>query len=215
MNHLNDKYKPNLDAMLNERYYLKSIEAKGARIKYLPSNLGQEFSNYKKCLKDTLASNVLTINGEVFTQEFFIDEYNYYFINWCIPTAKRLILENHLKPVKIDLTGIIKQVRKNEINQDYLPIALKNEQPIIIAYYPMCPKPSVVIDGNHRVLAKSNAGKSTIYTYDLSPHIHLQAMTSDLDRLLYKIHHNLMCIGESIAGYLSAADLKRKLFIIC
>ena len=171
--------------------------------------------NYKKCIKNTLASNVLTINGEVFTQEFFIDEYNYYFINWCIPTAKRLILENQLKPVKIDLKGIIDQVRKNEIDQKYLPIALKNEQPIIIAYYPMCPQPSVVIDGNHRVLAKSEAGEFTINAFDLSPHIHLQAMTSDLDRLLYKIHHNLTSIGESIAGYLSAADLKRKLFTIC
>lgn len=214
MNHLNDKYSPNLDAMLNERYYLKSIEAKGARIKYIPTYLGQEFSNYKKCIKDTIASNVLTINGEVFTQEFFIDEYNYYFINWCIPTAKKLILENELKPVKIDFKGIIDQVRRNEIDQNYLPIALKNEQPIIIAYYPMCPQPSVVIDGNHRVLAKYDAGEKTINTFDLPPHIHLQAMTSELDRLLYKIHHNLSCIAESIAGNLPAKDVKRKLFTI-
>lgn len=211
---MNAKYNPNLDAILNERYYLKSIQAKGARIKYRPSNLGQEFSNYKKCIKDTIASNVVTIHGEVFTQEFFIDEYNYYFINWCIPTAKKLILENHLKPEEIEIKDIIDQVRRNEIDQKYLPIALKNEQPIIIAYYPACPQPKVVIDGNHRVLAKYDAGIRTINTFDLSPHIHLLAMTSDLDRLLYKIHHNLTSIGESIAGYLTTEELKRKLFTI-
>ena len=212
---MNDKYNPNLDAILNERYYLKALESKCAPIKYIPSNLGDEFSRYKKCIKDTLTSNVLTINGEVFTQEFFIDEYNYYFINWCIPTAKKLILENHLKAEEIELKGIIDQVRRNEIEQSYLPIALKNEQPIIIAYYPPCPKPRVVIDGNHRVLAKYDAGLEKIKAFDLSPHIHLLAMTSDLDRLLYKIHHNLTWLGESIVGRLSAEDLQRKLFAIC
>ena len=212
---MNANYNPNLDAILNECYYLKSIEARGARIKYIPSNLGQEFSNYKKCVKDTLATNVLTINGEVFNQEFFIDEYNYYFINWCIPTAKRLILENQLKPEDIDLKGIIDQVRRNEIDQNYLPFALKNEQPIIVAYYPLCPQTKVVIDGNHRVLSKYDAGEQTIKAFDLFPHIHLQAMTSNLDRLLYKIHHNLTWLGESIAGHLSAEDLQRKLFTIC
>src|SRR5699024_12205037 len=101
---------PDLDKILNKSYFLNFIQSKGFSIKTVPSNLDQVFSYYKKCINDTFSSNVIMLKGETFTQEFFLDENNNYFINWCIPTAKKLIKCNKLKPVQLNLDNIINQV---------------------------------------------------------------------------------------------------------
>lgn len=199
-----------IDEFLETDHYLSMIKAKGYEIKNIPSNLDELFRHYRECIENAKRNDVTYIRGETFSQEFVLDQNNNYCISWCIETAKDLIKEYKLKTETLKIKKLIGQINKKDINQSYLPTALKNDEPIIIAYYNSSPDPYVVIDGNHRVAAKMQL-QNDIEAYVLSPNIHRQAMVSELDQLLFAIHYNLSWIGDFIVGLISFDEMTQKI----
>ena len=60
--------------------------------------------------------------------------------------------------------------------------------------YPMCLPNIIIVDGNHRVMAKFRAGQKTIPAYVFEPHHHLETMLYNVHRTFFKVHYNLLQI---------------------
>lgn len=202
---------PGVLKSLDKEYYLRSIEGKGFEVKNIPTNLDEVLNHYRECLKETYNKNVYLVKGETFTQEFVLDDEISYNISWNISTAKELIKDYKIQSTTFDVKELYEQVKKKDISNVYLKKAIRNKEPIIIAYYPTSPQPYVVIDGNHRVAANYQAGKKNIKAYVLKPSLHLQAMASEFDRLVYGIYFNLAWIGDFIIGEITFEQMVDRL----
>lgn len=202
---------PGVLKSLEKDYYLRSIRAKGFKIKNLPNNLEDVLKHYRDCLKEAYNTNICLVKGETFTQEFVLDDGISYNISWNITIAKKLIENSKTKVTSFSVEELYEQVKKKEIDLQHLSKAITNKEPIIIAYYPSSPQPNVVIDGNHRVAANYRAGIKEIDTYVLNPNEHLQAMTSEFDRLLFGIYFNLAWIGDFIIDEITFEQMVERL----
>lgn len=92
--------------------------------------------------------------------------------------------------------------------------ALNNYAPIITASYPPLTTKNkfLIIDGNHRVISKHEAGQTEISGYLLSSDQHLPAMVRSIHRTLYKIHFNYYTIASYIGGIITEEELNESLY---
>ncbi|MCM3574716.1 hypothetical protein M3172_16080 [Mesobacillus subterraneus] len=116
---------PGVLKSLDKGYYLRSIEEKGFEVKNLPTNLDEVLNHYRKCLRETFNKNVYLVKGETFTQEFVLDDEFSYNISWDISTAKELIKENKIKASTFDVGELFEQVKKKDIDNEYLTKAIR------------------------------------------------------------------------------------------
>lgn len=169
--------------------------------------LKHEISKYKQIIRNSNREIALHISKESLFDERIeyyeqtVDLYggSYYTITWNIGLAKNIAKKHYPQNPNMEfyLPTIAKFVDADTLDKAYFHQALQNNEPIIAAYHPGVDPPFVIIDGNHRVMSKVNAGEKYISGYLLKPTMHLECMASTLDQALYIMHHNLVnCIRE-------------------
>ena len=177
-------------------------------------DLAMTLVTYRQKLKKSYAFPVFFSNEEQYTERIVIDDEKFYFVTWSIPAANRVIEKDNPSLCKFCLKEIVDIVDQRCINKSHLSKALNNHAPIIAASYPPLTTKNkfLIIDGNHRVISKYEAGQTVIPGYLLSPDQHLQAMVRSVHRTLYKIHYNYFTIASYIGGIITEEELNKSLF---
>lgn len=153
--------------------------------------------DYERQLKEISVKRNISMKRheeQFYTQNFYLNDDSFYSIIWSVERAKEIAIENYKEGpnMKFFVPTVYHSVRKEDINIPYLDIALDNNEPVIIGYHSAISKPNIiVIDGNHRIVSRAQAGISYVQGYFLTPKMHIECMLTNLDQLLYKIHHNL------------------------
>jgi len=179
-------------------------------------NLPKVLLSYKHKVKKTFVFTDIFNREEHYTEKVVIDDKNFYFITWNIPAVKRIIERDNPTLSIFSLKEIVDMVDRRCINKSHLSKALNNEAPIIAASYPplMTQNKLLIIDGNHRVISKYEAGQTVIPGYLLSPDQHIQAMVRSVHRTLYKIHYNYFMIASYIGGIITEEELNESLYVL-
>jgi len=155
-----------------------------------------DYERQLKELKITMNHDVNNVKDEdqYYQQLFQLPMDSFYIIDWNVEQALKTATKYYKNGpnMKFNVPIVYDAVRKDAIVQSYLDEASRNNNPIILGYHPGITHPNIiVIDGNHRVASRARQGVNDIYGYFLSPKMHLECMMTNLDQLLYKIHHNL------------------------
>ncbi|MDP1509358.1 hypothetical protein L8C07_01050 [Paenibacillus sp. CMAA1739] len=154
------------------------------------------FDDYRRRLDElkTEQEEPLTDNTEHYMQIIHLTKKSYYTITWNIETLKKVAQRNFPEKPNMNfyLPNLSKCVKKSGIEEKRIPVALNNMEPIIVGYMSGIQDiPFIIIDGNHRVISKHSKGQEYFHGYLLKPEMHVEAMATNLDKLLYKIHHNI------------------------
>lgn len=128
---------------------------------------------------------------QCYTRTFELPEKSYYDITWSIPKLEKAIATYNLPLTTLCLDTLAPLVDQANIVPNHLEKALKNNSPVLVVRYPVASPSICLVDGNHRVIAKHKAGQTTIQGYLLEPEHHLEAMTYNVYRTLFKVHYNL------------------------
>lgn len=212
--------------MSNKKYKLKDLfdsEFMNTALNlysFMPKNnypeLQQVLTTYKNKLKRTPRHSGKLKFGETFTQKIFYNNENFYLVSWSIPKVNKVIAKYEISLCRFALKEIISVVDHAGINKSHLEFARKNNSPIFIASYPPIKNKDkfLIIDGNHRVTSKYENGQETIPGYWLKPEQHIQAMRSELDRILFKIHSNYYMIASYLGGLISKKELDESLYLL-
>lgn len=162
-------------------------------------NLSQELNNYRKQLWSDIENvkeeakeikDAMKPKEQIYSQVFHAYESSYK-IEWSIHKAKEIIKKHDIKRQELSLETLIPAVDQSNIIESYLPQVANSKEPVIIAHYPLTDLSNCIIDGNHRIIAKYQAGETAISAYILEPKHHLQAMLFNLYRNFYKVHNNI------------------------
>ncbi|WP_420572936.1 hypothetical protein [Kordia sp.] len=148
-------------------------------------------SQYNKLINNKLSSNINLI------EEFYLNVFTginneSYDISWSIPKAEKLIKDNKISSVDINISHLYSDVNNLEQQklQHYQNIDVDLFEPIIVSYYEPIKK-LIVIDGNHRVYWSNVKGKKNIKAFILSPFSNPEIM-NEKNFQLYVFHHNLV-----------------------
>lgn len=190
----------------------------GIRIVQEPANFNEIIHHYDQLLKDVSRTSIwedyinidseiefIALHGQLYTQTMNMADDDFYTIMWDIRKTESIINRDIIKPTILPLEELFidAKPRHHELTRDYLAVSLKNNAPIIAAWFPMVESRShvVVIDGNHRVYSKYKAGQQQIPAYILNPNQHTEAMIGDIHRYLFAVFNNITWIFEYMAGY--------------
>jgi len=152
----------------------------------------------------------ITPQDQCYTQTFELHEKSNYDITWSIPNLKKAVSTYNLQPTTLSLDTLAPIVDQSNIVSSHLNKALGNEDPILVVRYPMVLPNLCIVDGNHRVIAKHNAGQTTIQVYLFEPQHHLEAMNYSVHRTLFKVHYNL----NEIVKYMSCLNPAEKIELL-
>lgn len=147
---------------------------------------------------------------QCYTRTFELPEKSSYDITWSIPKLERAINTYNLPLTTLSLDTLAPLVDQTNIVPSHLEKALKNDNPVLVVRYPVSSPSICLVDGNHRVIAKHRAGQSTIQGYLLEPEHHLEAMTYDVYRTLFKVHYNL----SKIIKYMNLENLTENINLL-
>ncbi|PKM47985.1 MAG: hypothetical protein CVV03_01080 [Firmicutes bacterium HGW-Firmicutes-8] len=205
-----------LSSLFDSRFMDEALEIYGWSRENSFTDLPKILLSYKHKVKRTFVFTDIFNKEEHYTEKVVIGDKNFYFVTWNIPTAKQII-ERDNPPLSIfSLKEIVDIVDRRCINESHLSKALNNDAPIIAASYPplMTQNKFLIIDGNHRVISKYEAGQTVIPGYLLSPDQHIQAMVRSVHRTLYKIHYNYFMIASYIGGIITEEELNESLYVL-
>ncbi|PKM47984.1 MAG: hypothetical protein CVV03_01075 [Firmicutes bacterium HGW-Firmicutes-8] len=203
-----------LSSLFDSRFMDEALEIYGwSRENNFPE-LPKILMGYKHKVKRTFGFTDIFNREEHYTEKIVISDRNFYFVTWNIPTAKQIIERDEPPLGEFCLKEIVDIVDLKCINESHLGKALNNEAPIITASYPPLTTKNkfLIIDGNHRVISKYEAGQTVIPGYLLSPDQHIQAMVRSVHRTLYKIHYNYFMIASYIGGVIGEQELRESLY---
>ena len=190
-----------------------ALEIYGLTEKVKYPDLQLVLQEYKNKLKKTPKFSRLWNFGQTYREKIEIDAQNFYVVSWSVTAAKKVIKKHAPHLSKFQLDEIIQLVNPNYINKSHLAVAYNNNSPIFVAAYPQAVNNKlVIIDGNHRVTVKHQHGLQEIPGYLLEPHQHLQAMVSETQRTLFKIHFNYYQLAAYIGGVISQKELEDTLY---
>lgn len=162
----------------------------------------KEIEKYRRLLAEQRNEYHLAGYIETYRRIIHLGKFGHYEVGWKVPLVEELI-NRYQPPLHYCFVNqLIGIVDKENINYDHIRRTPANaENPIYLAQYPPLDVPSIIIDGNHRVVRKYEENpRQPIILLSLPPEIHLQAMAGDLFRLLYKIHYNLQIMIFYIYG---------------
>jgi hypothetical protein len=171
--------------LINEtKYVSQSVERHFKRSYDL--FIDDKYNSYKR-------GNSLS-NTEIYERQMFLlnDGGGEFFIKWDINKAMKLIKEENLKKVQFSIDKM--NIAEEEIEEDHLKIAIHNKKPgIVISYAPYkegSPYYHYLVDGNHRIIAKSRADKSftNAMVFLLSDLQTFKALHHPYDESLFLIH---------------------------
>lgn len=80
--------------------------------------------------------------------------------------------------------------------------------------FPWLTPPLILIDGNHRVIAKANRGETTVPAYILQPQQLVDTIGSEYIRKIAIMHHNVYGMLNYMAGNMSEEGFKNGLLTI-
>lgn len=203
-----------VDTLFDSSYVDKAIESAGLTKAREYPELSSLLGRYQKKLKKSLAYSFPFSYGETYSQCVRIDENNYYQMGWNIASAKKTVKRDRVPVSGVALKDLVNVVDQQYINRSHLEVALQNNAPIIVALYPpLNTEPRIfIIDGNHRVMAKFEAGQDEISAYVLSPEQHMKALIGEGYKVLYKIHHNYCLIVRYMGGEVTTEELAQSLY---
>ena len=102
----------------------------------------------------------------------------------------------------------------NEIDPTHVEEVALNNEPVIVGLFPCLTLPLVLIDGNHRVLAKAMKGDITVKAYLLQPQQLVDTIGSEYIRKIAIMHYNVFGMLNYMAGNLSEEAFKNGLLVV-
>jgi hypothetical protein len=197
--------------------FKKTVERWGFPIQQSYPELEQILKNYQFKYKHAIRAPIPLAfgqRGQVYSAQVALNEQHSYQVIWSVVAANRVIEKVNLPIVTVTLAEIVARVDQEGIRVNYLPKALKNDRPIILANYPQLrEEPKLfIIDGNHRVIGRFKESIAKIPAYVLTPEQHLKAMTRERYRVLYKIHFNCLMIVRCMGGQVSYQEASSNLY---
>jgi hypothetical protein len=157
------------------------------------------------------------IEGERYSRDHILPDQTIINFVWTIPVLEDLIIKNKLHPIKRKIGPLVEWIDFPGLVQDRLQTALTNEKPVyVIDYAPS--NLEILIDGNHRVASRYLISKNPnrqIASYLIPAKIHVKALSSDFQRVMFKVLSNMGRINiyvDSITN--SGKGKKPQLFII-
>ena len=145
---------------------------------------------------------------EYFDKQFYITDDSYYKVVWFIDKLKQQIKEYGIKPVDTPTSLLAWASSTNDIDPAYAKEVINNDEPVIAGLFPCITPPVVLIDGNHRVIAKAMKGEQTIKAYVLQPQQLVDTIDSEYIRKIAIMHHNVIGMLNYMAGNLSEKAFK-------
>lgn len=192
-----------LNDLFSAEYVYDYVIKQGHEIKNTIPNLQNILDIYREKLRtaDTgIEFPTSLLEKEIYTKEVYIDNNNYYEITWDIEKTKDIISSYNIPVSLVKTTQAYNLTQKNEIDEKRLVHAQKNNKPVIIAETPNMKPNFILIDGNHRVVAKHKLGLELIEAYVLQPGFHISGMINDLSRVLFVIHYDIWLFESYLAG---------------
>lgn len=158
--------------------------------------LASEIENYKILINNTPEGNwdlgrhnfELPINTGV--------QMDYYTLVWNIDKISDQNWDTKIQSIPTEANRIFSC--PSRLNQDKLRYFLtlpKINKPIVLAFH-LPNRQWLVIDGNHRYHTAKLRNEKTIEAILLAPHEHIQYMSGDLFRNLYRVHHNMQIFQD-------------------
>ena len=151
---------------------------------------------------------------EYFDKKIFITNDSYYKVVWFIDQLKEQIKEYGIKPVDVPTDLLVWASGTNEIDPTHVENVAPNDEPVIVGMFPCLTPPLVLIDGNHRVLAKAIKGDPTVKAYVLQPQQLVDTIGSNYIRKIAIMHHNVFGMLNYMAGNLSEEAFKDGLLVV-
>jgi hypothetical protein len=150
-------------------------------------------------------------NSQYYEQKIDLPVGNdFYTVRWSVPKAQEVIKTYNIGEIKFFTNVVSEGVTKDTINQNFLETAYKNEDPIIVVRYPLLSTRTqlLVIDGNHRVISRSEKGEQYTKGYLLDTKFQEKALAGEMDRVLYRIHYNIGMIVNYLMGEFTKTKMK-------
>lgn len=153
-------------------------------------------------------------NLEYFDKQIFITDDSYYKVVWFIDQLKEQIKEYNIKPVDVPTDILAWASSTNDIDPTYAEKVANNDEPVIVGLFPCLTPPLLLIDGNHRVIAKAMKGEQTVKAYILQPQQLVDTIGSEYIRKIAIMHNNIFGMLNYMAGNLSEEGFKGGLLTI-
>ncbi len=171
-------------------FYIDIFNRKGL-FKSFPDLKSDLDTQYMRLIESQLDSKINLIE-EFYLNVFTGIDNDSYDISWSIPKAEKLIKDNKISSIDINLNHIYTDV--NNLEQQklcyYQNIDVDSFAPVIVSYYEPIKK-LILIDGNHRVYWSNVKGKENVKAFVLSPFSNSEIM-NEKNFQLYVFHHNLV-----------------------
>jgi hypothetical protein len=219
--------------MITTRYYKlnKSLDSfadysvfrrAGLEPKNKIENLRSEIINYKNRLQQSSKKQIselqslLVKDNRNYTHNIVLPSGDFYNLTWSLLKAKKVITENNIIPQKLSVKMLSECIAPGAVEQHHLELTRKNDKPIIIvelqkntlnAHYPY-----IIIDGNHRLTVNILKNEQYIQGFLIPENVHFEALSSELDLVLYKIHCNKHIMLDYLFGTISKEVMENMLF---
>jgi len=195
-----------LDNYLSKEFIDKACQG---RIINVYPNLDNLLKEYNELLEEYEFSPILTTYGQIYERTINFPNDNYYTLHWNIDYAKEIIKQLNLQPLNLSVEALVNVVDEDNVDKRYFGMSLQNDEPIIVAYYPLLDgdKHHIILDGNHRVASRYKNSITSVKGYLLMPDEHYHALQSAIDRLLLIIHQNIIALVEFTTGKIEKAEL--------
>ena len=206
---MNPFYK--LNKLLTKDYLYHSVRDLGFKETLNLRNVNQLLNKYRKILFEA-EQLPITRGIQNFETDFQFEDEQFYKMSWNVEFAEEVIKKNKIKAKVIEIKHLESSLIRSSYNEDHLDYALQNQNPIIVGHYPMSEEKYIIIDGNHRVMARNKKNIRKVKAYVLKPNEHLQAMNGEIYRALYKVHYNYWLLIKLVAGELSKEDFYKRMY---
>jgi hypothetical protein len=111
--------------------------------------------------------------GQRYQQQIYANPTSSYDLVWDVGDLKEIIYEEGIEPQRLSVPQLYRShISLKQINPNQLPSALENEEPIILAEFPMIAEQLLILDGNHRVSSRYHAGIQEVWGFSLNRNQH-------------------------------------------
>ena len=163
---------------------------------YLYPDINNILTNYLDVLKKSDKTREED-QYQWFTKLIKFTEESYYVAEWGISKSIKLCHKHQISEI-VSLAEIKEAIHFEGIDELEVGEMTKNEPIILLQYAPNFE--SIIIDGNHRAAIAYLRGEKEISIYYFPSPDHIEAMSSELSKNLYKVHNNLNLMANIADG---------------
>lgn len=166
----------------------------------------REICLYRKLLNNIRVKSYINSNEPGKEAQFFEAEFGeisetsgvFYIMVWNVQSAQTIIKMRKLIPVEYNVAKYESSFQQACIDNNKAFMAQYNKEPVIFVKGPH--NEDVLIDGNHRFFNALANKKRSITAYMLSMEDSIKCIHTEELRTIFKIHKNIIEIGNHIAG---------------